>query len=171
MSKISASGLWCVRVNTVHLLCYTKWGRRLERWPNTEARLVGWRRVTKPGEIFVVMDGPCRLLCGPYRLPWSGSDQVRASRKSSCCCRFSFTKCTQNTVMSFITQGRHRLNLVWPLPSLCLHINRYTAPSTLPPFTQLSRLIAHSPIHILLVNFLYSHSPLPNSMLPREGDY
>jgi hypothetical protein len=34
-----------------------------------------------------------------------------------------------------------------------------------PPFTQLGRLIAPSPIHILLVNFLYSHSPRPNSML------
>jgi hypothetical protein len=34
----------------------TKWGRRLERWPYSEARLAGWRRVTQLGEICVVMD-------------------------------------------------------------------------------------------------------------------
>jgi hypothetical protein len=25
---------------------FDQWGRRLERWPNSEARLVGWKRVT-----------------------------------------------------------------------------------------------------------------------------
>ncbi len=36
-------------------------GRRLEGWPNTAARLTGWRRVTQQGVILYVMDGPCRL--------------------------------------------------------------------------------------------------------------
>ncbi len=46
-----------------------QWGRRLERWPNTEARLAGWRRVTKPRGVCVVMDGPCRL---PFSSAWPG---------------------------------------------------------------------------------------------------
>jgi hypothetical protein len=30
-----------------------------------EARLAGWMRVTQPGEICVVKDGPCELLANP----------------------------------------------------------------------------------------------------------
>jgi hypothetical protein len=35
--------------------------RRLEGWPNTAARLAGWRRVTQQGVILYVMDGPTCL--------------------------------------------------------------------------------------------------------------
>ncbi len=41
--------------------CHSQWGRRLEGWPNTAARLVGWRRVCDDS----VYDG--RSV--PYRLP------------------------------------------------------------------------------------------------------
>ncbi len=41
-----------------------QWGRRLEGWSNTAARLAGSRRVTQQGVILYVMDGPCRL---PWR--------------------------------------------------------------------------------------------------------
>ncbi len=59
-----------------------QWGRRLERWPKTEARpRLAVEEWPSQGEICVVMDGPC----GPYRLPWSGAAQLRASGKSSCC--------------------------------------------------------------------------------------
>jgi hypothetical protein len=43
------------------IIRYTLRGRRLEGWPNTAARLAGWRRVTQQGVIVYVMDGPCRL--------------------------------------------------------------------------------------------------------------
>ncbi len=41
-----------------------QWGQRLEGWPNTAARLPGWRRVTKQAVILYVLDSPCRL---PWR--------------------------------------------------------------------------------------------------------
>ncbi len=86
----------------------------IERWANTKARLAGWRRlrrVTRPGEICDVMDGP-------FHLPWRTVPLPLALHalellscellgKSSCCCWCSSIECTQNTVMSFITQGRH----------------------------------------------------------------
>ncbi len=40
-------------------------GRRLEKWPNTEACLAGWRKMTKPGEIWLMMDA---LEGVPYHL-------------------------------------------------------------------------------------------------------
>ncbi len=40
---------------------YFQWGRRLEDWPNTAARLAGWMRETQQGVILYIMDGPCRL--------------------------------------------------------------------------------------------------------------
>ncbi len=46
--------------------CNAHWGRRLEGWPSTAARLAGWRRVTQQGGISYVRDGP-------YRLPWRTS--------------------------------------------------------------------------------------------------
>ncbi len=53
------------------------------------------------------MDGPYRLPWRTvYRLPWSGAAQLQAAGKSSCCCWCSSTECSQNTVKSFITQGR-----------------------------------------------------------------
>jgi hypothetical protein len=33
-----------------------QWGRRLEKRPNIEARLAGWRKMTQPGEICLMMD-------------------------------------------------------------------------------------------------------------------
>ena len=38
-----------------------QWGRRLEGWFNTAARLAGWRSMTHQGVILYVTDGPCRL--------------------------------------------------------------------------------------------------------------
>jgi hypothetical protein len=35
--------------------------KALEGWPNTAAPLAGWRRVTQPGVILYLMDGPCHL--------------------------------------------------------------------------------------------------------------
>jgi hypothetical protein len=35
-----------------------QWGRRLEGWSNTAARLAGWRRVPQRGVSLYVMDGP-----------------------------------------------------------------------------------------------------------------
>jgi hypothetical protein len=49
----------------------SQWGRRLEGWPNTAARLVGWRRVTQQGVILYAMDGPCPL---PWRTTSLGAD-------------------------------------------------------------------------------------------------
>ncbi len=63
------------------------WGRRLEGWPNTAARLAGWRSVTQQGVISYVMDGPCRL-------SWSLAPVGV----------WSITKCTRNTVMSYVKQ-------------------------------------------------------------------
>jgi hypothetical protein len=59
--------------------------------------LAGWRRVTQQGVILYVMDGPCRL-------PWRTIP--RASVWD-----WSISKCTQNTVRIFVTQGRHSLLL------------------------------------------------------------
>jgi hypothetical protein len=56
--------LYCKAENIGHCFGHRHWGQRLERWPNTEACLAGWRSVTQPGEICVVMDAPCRL---PWR--------------------------------------------------------------------------------------------------------
>jgi hypothetical protein len=42
---------------------------RLEGWPNTAARLAGWRRVTPAGVISYVMYIPPAFSV-PYRLPW-----------------------------------------------------------------------------------------------------
>ncbi len=39
--------------------------------PNTEDRLAGWRRVTQPGEICVVVGGPCRIPLRTVPLAWS----------------------------------------------------------------------------------------------------
>ncbi len=63
--------------------------------PRWLARLFGWRRVTQQGVILYVMDGPCRV---PWRttalgLVWG----------------WAITKCTQNTVMSYVTLGK-----AWP---------------------------------------------------------
>ncbi len=71
--------------------CYKQWGRRLEGWPFTENRLAGWRR----GVILYVMDGLCRLLrrTTPLDPAWG----------------WSIPKCTQNTAMSCVTQGRQAL--------------------------------------------------------------
>ncbi len=50
-----------------------QWGRRLEGWPNTAARLAGWRRVTQQGVILYMKDGPCRLPGRPHHLPRTGA--------------------------------------------------------------------------------------------------
>jgi hypothetical protein len=65
-------------------LCHHQWGRRLESWPNTAARLAGRRRVTQPGVILNVMDGPCRLpaLTDHTTCPGSGADLVRNVHKT-----------------------------------------------------------------------------------------
>ncbi len=39
---------------------YGRWGRRLESWPNTAARLAGWKWVTQQAVIFYVKDRSCR---------------------------------------------------------------------------------------------------------------
>ncbi len=76
------------------------WGRRLEGWPNTAARLAGWRRVTQQAVRFCVMDSPCHLpwRTAPLALVWG----------------WSITKCTQNTVS--------KEGMAWyssrPMPSL-----------------------------------------------------
>jgi hypothetical protein len=82
---------------------YSMRPRRLEGCPNLAARLADWRRVAQKGVILYLMDGPCR----PHHSPRSVAD-VRIS------------KCTQNPVMSYeyVTQGRLRLVLCRPLPSL-----------------------------------------------------
>jgi hypothetical protein len=67
-------------------------------WPNTAARLAGWRRMIQQGVICYVMDGHAACPDGPHHLPWSGG--------------CSITKCTQNTVMSHVTQGLGRHGLV-----------------------------------------------------------
>ncbi len=46
-------------------LCVAQRGRRLEKRPNKEARLVGWRKMTQPGEICVMIDASEGVL---YRL-------------------------------------------------------------------------------------------------------
>jgi hypothetical protein len=43
-------------VSGVELDCCTQCGRRLEDWPNTAARLAGWRRVECPGRCNFVRD-------------------------------------------------------------------------------------------------------------------
>jgi hypothetical protein len=58
--------------------------RRLEGWPNTAARLAGWRRVTQQGVILYVMDGP-HAACpdGPHHhLPRSGADVLLNVQKT-----------------------------------------------------------------------------------------
>jgi hypothetical protein len=42
-----------------------QWGRRLDKQPNTEGRLSGWRKMTQPGEIFLMMEASEGVL---YRL-------------------------------------------------------------------------------------------------------
>jgi hypothetical protein len=66
-------------------------------WPNTAARLAAWTRVSRQGVILSVKDGPGRLPRQTTQL-----DPVWG---------LSVTKCTQNTVMSYVTQGRHGLVL------------------------------------------------------------
>ncbi len=75
----------------------TKWVRRLVSWSNTAARLAGWRRVTQQSVILYAMDSPCRL-------PWRTIPLAPVWG-------WSITKCTHNTVMSFVTQGSHVLVL------------------------------------------------------------
>ncbi len=48
----------------------SQWGRRLEGWPNTTARLAGWRRVTLPDGRTVHAAYPD----GPHHWPWSWAD-------------------------------------------------------------------------------------------------
>ncbi len=83
-------------LNRLH--SHNQWGPRLEGWSYTAARLANWRRVTQQGVAFYVMDGPCRLpwRTTPLALVWG----------------WSITKCTQNTVMSYVMPGgRHGLVL------------------------------------------------------------
>ncbi len=42
-----------------------QWGRRIEERPNTEAHLAGWRKMTQPGEICLMLDASQDVL---YRL-------------------------------------------------------------------------------------------------------
>ncbi len=147
-----------------------QWGRRLEGWPNTAARLAGWRRVTQKGVILYLVDGPNRLpwlsdyphpcpglwlihrvhrgkdeigwvyllLAGAYtatlhvmthivkgsigvHLPpssfWAYFSIMMECTPENGRCKSMYsvgwfiTKCTQNAVMSYVTQGRHGLVL------------------------------------------------------------
>ncbi len=68
---------------------YSMRPKAIEGWPNTAALLADWRRVHGPEGCDFVLDGrplPVTPLA-PVRGLW-------------------ITKCTQNTVMSYITQGR-----------------------------------------------------------------
>ncbi len=49
---------------------YIQWGRRLEDWPNTAARLSGWRRVVRQVWIFMWGQAVPPAFSVPYRLPW-----------------------------------------------------------------------------------------------------
>ncbi len=72
-----------------------QWGRRLEGWPNTAALLAGWRRVANKQSAILyawwtVHCPSVHTACpdGPHQF-------------------------TQNTVMSYVMQGRHGLVLKW----------------------------------------------------------
>jgi hypothetical protein len=72
-TKIVGMALWVISWLTLE--GRRLWGRILEGWPNTAARLAGWRRVTREVCFLYVMDGPCHL---PWRTeplaPRSGAD-------------------------------------------------------------------------------------------------
>jgi hypothetical protein len=51
-----------------------QWGRRLEGWPNTAARLAGWRRVTRQGVIFMWWTVYAACTDGPHPFLRSGVD-------------------------------------------------------------------------------------------------
>jgi hypothetical protein len=54
-------------------------GRRLEGWPNTAARLAGWRRLNQQRVILYVMGGPCHLpwRTTPLSPDWDWSIRLR----------------------------------------------------------------------------------------------
>ncbi len=70
-----------------------QWSRRLEGWSNTEALLSGWRRVTQQG-VMRFCTWWTVYAAWAHHLPRSGTDQL-----------LMYT----NTVMSYVTQGRHGL--------------------------------------------------------------
>ncbi len=88
-----------------------QWGRRLEGWSNMAARLASWRRVAQQGVILYVMDGPCRLpsnhtICPSLELI------------------YYWMYSTQNTVGSYVKQGRQGLYSSRSMPSLCVDHKR-----------------------------------------------
>ncbi len=80
-------------------LSHNQWGRRLESWTNAAARRAGWKRVTQQGVILYVMDSPSRL-------PWRTTP-------------LSITKCTQNTILSYVRKKETAWYYSIPMPSLC----------------------------------------------------
>jgi hypothetical protein len=65
--------------------CSNQWGRRLEGWPNTAARLAGWRTVTRQVWFCTWWTGrtACLFRNVPVSLP--GAAQLLAEETSSCC--------------------------------------------------------------------------------------
>ncbi len=80
-----------------------QWGRRLEGWPNTAARLAGWLEESDPasawGVILYVMDS---------LMPPALTDHTTCPGLVM----IYYIECTQHTVMSEVTQGRHGLVLL-----------------------------------------------------------
>ncbi len=85
--------------------CHRPWARRLESWPNTAARLAGWRKVTRQ----VWFSAPYRMvaLTGAAQLASWWNFQL-----------LLYSKCTKPSVMSYVTQGRHGWYSSRPMPSL-----------------------------------------------------
>ncbi len=80
-------------------------GRSVENRPNT----VSCPAYLGGGAMICTCDGravpPTMTYC--TALPWQGAVQLRASGNPSyCCCCWCFTKCTQNTDITDIKQGR-----------------------------------------------------------------
>ncbi len=91
---------------------FSHWDRRLERWPNMEARLAGWRRVTQRVRFVLWWTVQC-----PCHFHWRTVPLVLLVWS---CSAASFWKIQLrllmfqywmykyiNTVMSFVNQGRH----------------------------------------------------------------
>ncbi len=127
--KISATSYWwisslprCCRVsqtsiynpdrgrNCINFFSFTvvwrhyQWGRRLEGWPTTAARLAGWRRVTRQVWFSTWWTGRTACLFHTVPVALTGAAQLRADGIFSCC---YIVQCTQTTVMNYVTQGRH----------------------------------------------------------------
>ncbi len=64
---------------------YTQWGRRLEGWSNTAARLAGWGRATRQVWFCTWSTGRISCLFRTVPAALTGAAQLRTARISSCC--------------------------------------------------------------------------------------